>query len=347
MNSEVLREPSTAQRLSYVDAIAQAQIEEMERDERVVLLGQNLELYGDGPVVRRFPSRTWNTPISENSVAGLTVGAAMTGMRPIVSLSIASFCYLASDQIINQASKLHYMTGGQMKIPAVFRAGMYYNKAIAAQHSDRCYPMFMNVPGLKIIAPSTPSDVKGLLKAAIRDDDPVFMFEDGSLWALKEDVPTDPGFIIPLGQADIKHAGTEVTIVAIAGCTKPALAAARTLAAEGISVEVVDPRTLVPLDKDTILTSVAKTGRLIVVDNAHRTCNAAAEIGSMVAEEAFDCLKAPIVRLSTPDVHIPFSPSLERVLYPTADGIVAAVKQILASRTAARSVRTNEFKIST
>lgn len=318
------------QQMKYIDAIVQAQLEEMERDERVILLGEDLAIYGDGKIAANFGSnRVWSTPISENSFTGLAVGAAMTGLRPIVTLGIASFMYLASDQIINQAGKLHYMTGGQMKVPAVFRCALYYNGSIAAQHSDRCYPMFMNAPGLKIIAPTSPSDMKGLLKSAIRDDDPIIVFEDSGLWTQKEEVPTDCDYLVPIGQADIKRLGTDVTIVAIAGCMKPALAAAKILADEGISAEVVDPRTLVPLDTQTILQSVAKTGRLVVVDNAHRTCNAAAEIVAVVAEEAFDCLKKPIRRLSTPDVHIPFSPVLEKRLYPSRDSIISAVKSLL------------------
>jgi len=317
-------------RISYIEAIVQAQIEEMQRDERVILIGEDLAIYGDGKVLKAFGNhRVWNAPISENSFCGLAVGAAMTQMRPVVNLTIASFMYLACDQIINQAGKLHYMTGGQMKIPAVFRCTMYYNGSIAAQHSDRCYPMFMNAPGLKIIAPTSPADMKGMLKSAIRDDDPVVVFEDSTLWTVKEDVPTDLDALVPIGQGVVKHEGTDVTIVAIAGAMKAALAAAKELKAEGVSVEVVDPRTLVPLDTDIILRSVAKTGRLIVVDNANRTCNAAAEVAATVAEEGFEYLRKPIARLSTPDVHIPFSPVLEKPLYPGKDTIIAAVRRVL------------------
>lgn len=316
--------------MSYMEAIVQAQIEEMNRDERVILMGEDLAIYGDGKVLAAFGSnRVWSTPISENSFTGMAVGAAMTGLRPIVALSIASFMYLASDQIINQAAKLRYMTGGQMSVPAVFRCSLYYNRSIAAQHSDRPYPMFMNAPGLKLLAPTSPSDMKGLLKAAIRDDDPVVMFEDSTLWTTKEDVSTDPEHLVPIGKADIKHVGDAVTVVAVAGAMKPAMLAAKELKEQGVLIEVVDPRTLVPLDKETIIKSVAKTGRLIVVDNANRTCNAAAEIAAMVAEEAFESLRAPIQRLSTPDVHIPFSPVLERPLFPTKDSIIAAVKRII------------------
>ena len=319
----------TLQRMSYLEAIAQAQIEEMQRDKNVILMGEDLAVFGDSKVLQMFGTgRIWSTPISEGSFTGLAIGAAMTGMRPVVTLGIASFLYLASDQIINQASKLHYMTGGQMTVPAVFRCALYYNKSIAAQHSDRCYAMFMNTPGLKIVAPTTPADMKGLLKAAIRDDDPVVVFEDSIFWGLKEDVPTDVDALVPIGRAAVRHEGSDVTLVAIAGCMKPALAAAKALKRDGISLEVLDPRTLVPLDVDAILCSVAKTGRLIVVDNAHRTCNAAAEIAATVAQEAFEFLKRPILRLSTPDVHIPFSAALEKPLYPNEQAIIDAVRRL-------------------
>jgi pyruvate/2-oxoglutarate/acetoin dehydrogenase E1 component len=318
------------QRISYLEAIVQAQVEEMERDERVVLMGEDLAIYGDGKVLSRFGDRrVICTPISENSFCGLAVGAAMTGLRPIVALNIASFMYLASDQIINQAGKLHYMTGGQMKVPAVFRCSMFHTNSVAAQHSDRPYPMFMNAPGLKVLAPTTPGDAKGLLKAAIRDDDPVVIFEDSTLWTLKEEVSTDPDYLVPIGEADVKLEGTDVTVVAIAGAMKAALTAAHSLKAEGVSVEVIDPRSLVPLDTDSIFKSVAKTGRLVLVDNANRTCNAAAEIAARVCEEAFEYLKRPIRRLSTPDVHVPFSPVLEKLLYPSKAAVMEAVRSLL------------------
>jgi pyruvate dehydrogenase E1 component beta subunit len=317
------------ERISYLEAVSRAQIEEMRRDERVILMGEDLAMYGDAKVLETFgPRRVWSTPISENSFCGLAVGAAMTGMRPLVNMSVASFLYLAADQIINQAAKLRYMTGGQMKVPAVFRATMFYGGGMAAQHSDRPYPMFMNAPGLKILAPTDAADMKGLMKSAIRDDDPVLIFEDSTLWIQKADVPTDPDVLVPIGRAAVKRAGDDVTIVAVAGAMKAAMAAATALAEEGISAEVVDPRTLAPLDLETIIGSVRKTGRLIVVDNAHRTCNAAAEIAAGVAEEGFESLRRPIVRLSAPAVHIPFSPALEKPLYPGRDAIVAAARRM-------------------
>ena len=293
-------------------------------------MGEDIALYGGGKVMERFgPDRIWSTPISETGFTGMAVGAAMVGVRPIVDLTIASFMYLASDPIINQAGKLHYMTGGRINIPVVFRCSMFHNSSIAAQHSDRPYPLFMNAPGLKILAPSCPSDMKGLLKSAVRDDDPVMIFEDNSLWTSKENVSTDPDFLVPIGKAAIKKAGSDVTILAISSCQLPALAAAASLEQEGIHAEVIDPRTLVPFDKETLLQSVAKTGRLVVVDNANRTCSAAAEIAAIVAEEGFGYLKKPIIRLTTPDVHIPFNKAMEKPLYPNEASIIAAVKQLL------------------
>jgi pyruvate/2-oxoglutarate/acetoin dehydrogenase E1 component len=322
--------PATHVRMSYLDAIVQAQIEELEHDDRVIMMGEDIAIYGSGDLIQRFgANRIWPMPISETSFTGVAIGAAIKGLRPIVDLNIASFMYLASDQIINQASKLAFMTGGQVQVPVVFRACMYYGVSVAAQHSDRPYPLFMNVPGLKILSPSSPADVKGLLKSAVRDDNPVLLFEDMKLWTVKEDVPTDPNFLVPIGKAEIKRTGNDVTVLAIAGAMRPALEAATVLAKEGISVELIDPRTLKPLDMETIIRSVAKTGRLVLVENAHRVANVSAEIAANVCEEAFDSLKGPIVRLSAPDVHVPFSPVLEKILFPNAEQIIAAVKRLL------------------
>lgn len=316
-------------RMTYLDAIVQAQVEEMERDPRVIMMGEDIAIYGSGEVVKRFGrNRVWPLPISETSFTGVGIGAAMAGLRPIIDFNIASFMYLASDQIINQAAKLRFMTGGQVRVPIVFRVCMFYGAALAAQHSDRPYPFFMNVPGLKIICPTSPAEVKGLLKSAIRDDDPVMLFEDTKLWSLKEEVPTDPDLLIPIGQATVKRAGDDVTIVALGGATRPTIEAAKALAEEGISAEVVDPRTLKPLDVGTIIQSVAKTGRLVLVENAHRMVSASSEIAAIVCEEAFESLKKPIVRLTAPDIHVAFSPALEQLMFPTKEQIVAAVRRL-------------------
>jgi pyruvate dehydrogenase E1 component beta subunit len=267
-------------------------------------------------------------PISEASFAGVGIGAAINGLRPIVDINIASFSYLAADQIINQAAKLHFMTGGQVRVPAVFRICMYYGVSIAAQHSDRPYSLFMNVPGLKIVCPTNPADVKGLLKAAIRDDDPVLFFEDASLWTTKGWVATDPSIVAPIGKAAIRRQGDDVTLIAIAGAMKAALEASDILAREGVSVELIDLRTLKPLDTDAILQSVAKTGRLVLVENAHRMVSATSEIASHVSECALHRLRGPIIRITAPDTHVAFSPVLEKELFPDTARIVDAIKRL-------------------
>lgn len=321
---------NSTQKLSYLQAIVEAQREEMRRDERVILMGEDIAVYGAQSLFDEFDAkRLRNTPISENSFTGVGVGAALTGLRPIVDLTIASFVYLASDQIINQAAKLRFMTGGQLKVPIVVRTSTFYNNRTAAQHADRPYPLFMNIPGLKVIAPATASDAKGMLKAAIRDDDPVIMFEDINLWAKKEEVPVDVDFLVPIGKADVKRAGSDLTIVSVAGCLPAALAAAEALGKEGVSVEVVDLRTIVPMDKETILASVAKTGRLVVVDNSHKVGSVASEIAAFVSEEGFDYLRKPIQRVATPSIHIPYNQGLEKQLFPTKDRILTAIRAIL------------------
>lgn len=327
--------------MSYLGAIGAAQREAMEADDRVVIIGEDVEanVYGTtggssksrsdkGDFLQMFgANRIRNTPISEEVIVGSAIGAAMTGLRPIVDLSYSSFLYMAMDQFVNQAAKNRYMFGGQASLPVVFRSAMFYGLSTGAHHSDRPYPMFMNVPGLKIVVPATPYDAKGLLRAAVDSDDPVLIFEACMLWGSKGDVPEEE-YRIPFGQARIARSGDDVTVVAISSAVPAALAAADALAGEGISVEVIDPRTLVPLDSDTVLESVTRTGRLVVADPAHRTCSAAAEISSIVAEEAFDMLRAPIVRVTTPDTQIPFSPVLEKPLYPNAAGIADAIRKV-------------------
>jgi acetoin:2,6-dichlorophenolindophenol oxidoreductase subunit beta len=321
---------NTHRELSYLNAIIEAQREEMLRDERVILIGENIDIYGCAPLFDSFgENRLRNVPISEGSFTGMGIGAALTGLRPIVDLTIASFVYLASDQIINQAAKLRYMTGGQLTVPIVFRACTYYNVSNAAQHADRPYPFFMNVPGLKIVAPAGAADMKGLLKSAIRDNDPVMVFEDINLWAKKELVPTDPDYLVPIGQAAVKRAGSDVTLVSIAGSLPKVMAAAEVLSKEGISAEVIDVRTIVPLDEQTLLRSLAKTGRVVIVDHSHRTGSVASEIAAVLSDAGFEFLRKPIQRVTTPQVHIPYSAVLEKPLYPNEERIVAAVKRIL------------------
>jgi TPP-dependent pyruvate/acetoin dehydrogenase alpha subunit/pyruvate/2-oxoglutarate/acetoin dehydrogenase E1 component len=315
--------------ISYFAAIFEAQQEEMQRDERVILIGEDIALYSATGLMTGFgPDRMRSAPISENGFTGVAVGAAITGLRPIVDFTIASFVYLAMDQLVNQAAKMRYMSGGQVSIPATFRASMWHNGSNAGHHSDRPYPLFMNSPGMKVAVPGTPYDMKGILKTAVRDDDPVILFEDNDLWFRSGPVPEEEYFV-PVGEAKVRREGSDVSVVAVGATSALALEAADALAGEGISLEVIDPRWLVPLDKDTILRSVAKTGRLVVVDLANQTAGAAAEISAMVCEEAFDQLKRPILRVATPDVPIPFSPALERPLYPSKEKIVAAVRRLL------------------
>ena len=331
--------------MSYLGAIGAAQKEAMLADDRVVIIGEDVEanVYGttggagksravEGDFLQMFGrNRIRNTPISEEVIVGAAAGAAMTGLRPIVDLSYSSFLYMAMDQFVNQVAKNRYMFGGQASMPVVFRSAMFYGLNTGAHHSDRPYPMFMNVPGLKIITPAYPSDAKGLLRSAVDSDDPVLIFEACVLWGTKEEVDEAP-YHIPLGVGRTLREGTDVTVVAVSGAVPEAVAAADLLAAEGISVEVFDPRTLVPMDIDGILNATAKTGRLVVADPAHRTCSVASEISATVAEEIFDELKAPIRRVTTPDMQIPFSPALEKQLYPSRASIAEAVRAQLGIR---------------
>src|SRR6478735_3599655 len=327
--------------MSYLGAIGAAQKEAMLADDRVVIIGEDVEanVYGttggagksravEGDFTQQFGrNRIRNTPISEEVIVGAAIGAAMTGLRPIVDLSYSSFLYMAMDQFVNQAAKNRYMFGGQASIPVVFRSAMFYGLNTGAHHSDRPYPMFMNVPGLKIIVPSNPYDAKGLLRTAVDSDDPVLTFEACLLWGSKGEVPEEE-YKIPFGQANVARTGDDVTVVAISSAVPEALAAAETLAGEGVSVEVIDPRTLVPFDSEAVIRSVQRTGRLVIADPAHRTCSAAAEISAIVAEEAFESLRAPIMRVTTPDTQIPFSPALEKQLYPNRTKIEDAVRRV-------------------
>jgi pyruvate dehydrogenase E1 component beta subunit len=319
--------------LTYLDAIREAQREEMRRDDSVFIMGEDIvaNVFGTttGFAAEFGLERVRDTPISEAGFVGAAAGASMVGMRPIVDLTLASFVYPAMDQIVSIIAKSRYLYGGQTNLPLVLRMCMFYGNSNAAQHSDRPFPMFMGVPGLKIIAPSCPYDMKGLLKSAIRDNDPVLCFEDGTLWSSKNDIPDDVDLLIPLGKAEVKREGADVTVIAIAGTVLLALAAAEELQQEGISVEVIDPRSLVPLDSETILNSVKKTGRAVAVDPAHTTCSAASEISAIIAQEAFWDLRAPVMRVTTPDTHIPFSPPLEKPLYPSKARIIAAIRKTL------------------
>jgi len=319
--------------LSYLRAVNEALIEEMERDDRVFVMGEDVSwnlMGATAGLAEKFgKERVRNTPISEAGFVGTGAGAAMVGMRPVVDMLIAPFIYVAFDQIVSIIAKSTYLYGGQARIPLTLRCPMLYATGNAAQHSDRPYATLMTIPGLKLIAPSTPYDVKGLLKAAIRDDDPVVSFEDGTVWRQRAEVP-DEDYVLPIGKADIKRSGDDVTVVAVAGAVPHALTAAEQLAADGVSVEVVDLRSIVPMDRETILASVAKTGRLVVADPAHEMGSVASEVAALVAQEGFWDLQAPIVRVTTPHTHIPFSAALEHPLYPNAEKVAAAARRVMA-----------------
>lgn len=318
-------------KLSFLQAIQAAQFEEMSRDPSVFIMGEDVQcnMFGTttGMLEAFGPERVRDTPIAEAGMAGVAAGAAMVGMRPIVDFTISPFLYPAFDQIMSIIAKSRYLYGGQARVPVVLRSNMIYGNGNAAQHSDRSYPMFMNMPGLKIMIPSSAYEMKGLMKSAIRDDDPVMSFEDAKLWSSSSDIP-DEEYLIPLGKANIARRGTDCTVVAIGAMMVLAQAAADLLAADGISCEVIDPRTVAPLDTVTILESVARTGRLVIVDVAHGTCSVASEISAVVSDEGFWDLRAPIVRVTTADTHIPFSRA-ENDLYPTTEKVAAAVRRTM------------------
>ena len=335
-----------------VQALRQALIEEMTKDENVVLLGEDIAEFGgayrvtEGLLDMFGSERVRNTPISEIAITGAAIGAAMTGLRPVAEIQFNDFLACAMDQICNQAAKIRFMMGGQVKVPMVIRTPIGATGR-AAQHSQSLEAWFMHTPGLKVVMPSTPYDAKGLLKTAIRDDNPVMFFEHKMLYgaaSLGGGKPTGPSeafdevfrpapeeeYYIPFGLADIKRSGSDVTIVATSYMVHKSIAAAKQLEKEGISVEVIDPRTLVPLDKDTILNSVKKTGKLVIVSEDVRMCGVAAEISAMVAENGFSYLKAPIGRVCIPDTPVPFAPNNEAEVIPREKHIINAIKSIIS-----------------
>jgi pyruvate dehydrogenase E1 component beta subunit len=316
------------------EALNQALREEMLRDENVFLMGEEVAEYQGAYKVTKGllqelgAKRVIDTPITELGFAGLGVGAAMVGLRPIVEFMTFNFSILATDQIINSAAKMLYMSGGQFNIPIVFRGPGGSAYQVSSQHSQALESWFAYFPGLKVVMPSTPADAKGLLKASIRDDDPVIFIEQERMYGIKGEVSDDPDFVIPLGVADIKREGTDATIVARSLMVPVALKAADVLQKEGVSCEVVDPRTIRPLDIETIIKSVKKTNRVVIAEESHPFCGIAAEIGSEITERAFDYLDAPVKRVSGADVPMPYAKNLEDLAVPTADQIVAAVREV-------------------
>jgi pyruvate/2-oxoglutarate/acetoin dehydrogenase E1 component len=313
--------------ITFQRALEEAVAEEMRRDQRVITMATDFT--GD-PVAEFGPDRVRYTPISEAVLTGMGLGAAGSGFRPVVHWRMVTFSFVAMDQIVNQASKIRYMFGGQANFPVTYRCSTGGGMGLAAQHSQSPYSMWMHLAGLKIVLPSTPADAKGLLKSAIRDNNPVVSFECSRLAGVTGPVP-DGDHLVPLGVAEVKRVGGDVTIVGMAYYVREALAVAEALAAEGISVEVVDPRTLVPMDVETLRASVRKTGRLVIVDEAPATCSAASEIAALIAEdpETFRVLRAPIRRVCAMPVPVPYSPPLEQAALPSRDDIKTAVYEVL------------------
>jgi pyruvate dehydrogenase E1 component beta subunit len=300
----------------------------------VILFGEDVEisLFGDtrGLSQEFGPARIRNTPISEALITGMALGAAAAGHRVIAHLMFSNFMYTGFDSIANQASKLRYMTGGQVNFPVTYIAAYGGGKSIAAHHSDTPYPLLMNLGGINVVVPSTAFDAKGLLKTCIRGNDPSFFLEAGGRGGEMGEVP-DEDYTIPLGKGVIRIEGTDVTIVAIGSMVKLAMTAATGLNKDGISAEVIDPRTLVPLDEDMILSSVKKTGRLVIVDESRDRCSAASHIAAVVADRAFNDLKAPIKRVTVANVAMPYAPNLERLVMPSVDRILEVVTQLVES----------------
>ena len=319
--------------IGFIDAIRQALTEEMERDPTVFIMGEDVKLGAFAATRGLFeqfgPQRVRNTPISEAAIAGAGIGAAMAGMRPVVEIEFASFFYCCFDQVCNQAAKLRYMSGGQARLPLTFRCVYGAMGSAAAQHSEVVYPQFLAAPGLKIAIPSGPAEMKGLLKAAIRDDNPVLVFEHGRLGFTIGEVP-DGEYVFPLGRGAVKREGSDVTIIAIGAMVPKALTVAEEMEKEGVSIEVWDPRTLVPLDEEGMLASVAKTGRVVIADEGHLRGGAAGDLAAIIIDKGFDYLNAPLKRVTALDVPIPFSPPLESFVLPDEGKIKAAVQEIIA-----------------
>ncbi|MBC7928977.1 MAG: pyruvate dehydrogenase complex E1 component subunit beta [Rubrivivax sp.] len=316
------------------EALNQAMREEMRRDEGVFLMGEEVAAYqgaykvSKGLLEEFGDKRVIDSPITELGFAGLGVGAAMVGLRPVIEFMTFNFSILATDQIINSAAKMRYMSGGQFKIPIVFRGPNGSAYQVSSQHSQALESWYANFPGLKVVMPSTPADAKGLLKSAIRDDDPVIFLEQERMYGNKGEVPDGEDFLVPLGVADVKREGKDATIVARSLTVPLALKAAEELEKQGVSVEVIDPRTIRPLDIETIIKSVKKTNRVVIAEESHPFCGVAAEISAQIMERAFDYLDAPVVRVSAADAPMPYAKNLERLALPDVERIVKAVREV-------------------
>jgi acetoin:2,6-dichlorophenolindophenol oxidoreductase subunit beta len=337
MSTPSVEQPAAAigevRELTFGEAVKEALAEELRRDEKVFVIGEDVAEAGTafkvlkGLVDEFGPERVMDSPISEAGLTGIGVGAAITGLRPVVDIMFGDFITLTMDQLCNQAAKTHYMSGGKLTVPMVLRTTLGASRRSAAQHSQSLQAWVSHVPGLKVVLPATPYDAKGLLKSAIRDDNPVVFFEDKMTYGVKGPVPASE-YTLPLGVADVKRAGDDVTLVATSSMVYVALEAAEALEADGISAEVVDPRTTSPLDEEALLASATKTGRVLVVDEGYRRFGVTAEIASVIAEGAFYHLDAPVRRIGAMDVPVPFSPALEDLTIPTADSVAAAARDL-------------------
>lgn len=320
---------------TYAQAIRDVIAEEMRRDEKVFIMGEDIAELGGifgctrGLLEEFGEKRVRNTPISEAAIVGAGIGAACCGMRPIVELMYMDFTYVAMDQILNQAAKIRYMFGGKAKVPLVIRGQQGIGRGNAGQHSQSVENIFTHIPGLKVVMPSSPADAAGLLRTAIRDDNPIMFFEHKALYSAKGEVPDDPEFSIPFGKANIVKEGRDVTVIGTHRYVNIAKSVAEKLLKEGIDVEVIDPRTLIPFDKDTIIESVKKTGRAVVVHEAHKISGFGAEIASVISEEAFEYLDAPVKRLGAKHCTLPFNLGLENAVIPQEDDIIQAIKSVL------------------
>lgn len=326
--------PTENREITIAQAINEALREEMLRDDKVLLIGEDVGRPGgvykvtDGLFNEFGPERVIDSPISEAGIAGLGVGAAMTGMRPVIEIMFGDFTTLVMDQLVNQAAKVHYMSGGKLRVPMVIRTTMGAGRRAAAQHSQTLYAWFCHIPGLRVVVPSSPYDAKGLLKAAIRDNNPVVFFEDKQSYRQTGPVPTEE-YVLPLGAADIKRTGEDITIIALSSMVQVALEAADQLAAQSIRAEVIDPRTLSPLDEETLIKSAIKTSRCIVVDEGYQHFGASAEIAARVNRGAFYYLDAPVERIAAMDVPVPFSPVLEDLTIPRVEDVVELAKKLV------------------
>lgn len=321
--------------ITYSEAIREAMSEEMRRDANVFLMGEDVGVFDGvwgvsaGMLAEFGEDRVRDTPISEAAIVGAGLGAAMMGMRPIVEIMFGDFLMCAGDQIVNQVAKARFMSGGKANVPLTIRVTTGAPGSAAAQHSQSPESWFMNIPGLKIAVPATPADAKGLLKTALRGEDPVLFFEHKMLYGVRGQVPEGEDFAVPFGKAAVVREGKDVTIIAISSMLPKALEAAERLANEGIELEVIDPRTLVPLDKEGIIRSVAKTSRVVIAHEAHKRSGPGAEISAMLAEEAVEYLDGPILRIGAKNVPLPYSPVLEDYVLPGKEDIINAVKSLL------------------